>query len=1380
MQRGGGAQASRKLLAALAVMAVAFVVLAAVPSVATDSDADATTPVYKDGIIAAGNIHDKSTADQIISALSGKTITDSAVDTVFIIYKATVSEEEVKAIVSGTVEGKAFGGDDSGTIVCKDGVNVVYWTVGGDGTKAGQVTGFTDASKPAEVTLKVGNTTYDKITIDAGSVTLYQDVTSSIDYTVTVNGDVTLDLNDHELKLTQTGIRTSGKAVYGLSTFAVSKDSSLTIVGADRSKSELTIDGYTSNYGVVSSVISATTNAKVTMRNVDYSTNGAAFFPYGDAAEVNIDNSDVTAPAYAVGTNNAITNGKKVTINVTNESVLTTTDKDSATVMINVGDAELKIENSTLNGKRQVLFVRAGIATVTGTTINFDDTYDGSDGKNMTSWRDGNNVTSGAVVVGNMTSSAYKGLASLIMIGGSINAVCGNAVVTTVASDDDHSVNVIIGQNSPTTISCGPEGSAASIVVSDLKYSATSTKNPTTPLMISTGSVELGGTLDEVKIVEGEATVSSDLTIADGGKLVLAEGATVTVKKGAKIVLNDTDDLVVDENAKLVLDKDAEIEQGGKTVYIPGTVILFGSTEYVVNVAVFDETYTVYYGVATQPIAYTGKEIKDSDVVGSARFLQCIKDDGTEISAVDVAITDIVIEDSVSGKILAPDVYPDAVTYMTTIAITDGKSSSYVTRTDAALLVTKADLSKATATIETLTYDGTNQTPEYSLAFNGEAVDDIAVKYYPDKSCTTEVMVCEAGTYYAKFVATADNELFAGEKVVEFKVEKAASGAFEYDVSKSDGNADYYWTAHAYDGNIVVTINDASGTYKVYTATTLKADGTPDYGSAETFTDQDKFDLEVENIDYLQTKAYTLYLKVEVSGASNYADETIVLKPIPVGDVAFRIDYTSSVVNGTITGPNYCQDGKRVVLTVTPDKGCKLQGAITINYVLDGVTKNENVVDNEFVMPAADVEIKAYFEQQYTVEFADGVDVEAEKTGEVVSKETYVDAGERITVSVPAGMRFDGAPVVTYMEGTEQKTCPTTHADGTYTFVMPAADVEITFELVGDLKVVLVEDGYKKLVFEGLADGEMFDLPFPADHDFWTVGEDAEKYNGGSIYVVDKDHAEDGVITFTATDYEPIIEEEYVTINFVYGLNGEHSYSLEVVKDEVIGIFPAAAAIDGYALSWAFGGAPVSETTVATEDMIIVASYVAIPPVESGEKIVKVTFSYDGKTTIVEIKKGTAVGMTPADAVKDGYVLKWMVGEVEFNEKDQISEDTVVTAVYTLIDVPEIQYSTNMVVALKVVGGNVYYTIVALDGKVVPAGTLTITYGYILDLGEFGTAIDFKTIVVDITNDENKSTVIGSVNLPAGAVSISAEFAYTNNGVVLTESTPKYIIEAMQ
>ena len=1364
--RGGGVQTSKKLLAALAVMAVAFVVLAAVPSVATDSDADATTPVYKDGIIAAGNIHDQSTANQIISALSGKTITDSAVDTVFIIYKATVSEEEVKAIVSGTVEGKAFGGDDSATVVCKNGVNVVYWTIGGDGTKAGQVNGFTDASKPAEVTLKVGDTTYDKITIDAGSVTLYQDVTNSIDYTVTVVGDVTLDLNDHELKLNQNAKNPKDQR-YIVATFSVADNSSLKIVGSDKTKSLLNISGYEDNiaaYATISAVISASTGAKVTMNAVGYTTHGSAFFPCGDAAEVNINDSAVTAGTYAVGTNAAVSKDQKITITIS-ESVLTTTDSDSATVMVNVDGAKLNIMKSVLNGHRQAVFVRAGAAELTGVTINYDNSWapanQETDNERLTVWKSGNEGIAAAITVGNICDKdSYAGAASLIMTGGSINADSGRAVATTVYSEKaGTTVDIVIGNGTPTTINCGPKDSAATVTVSDLRYSATNGKNPTTPLMISTGSVKLGGTLDEVKIVDGEATVSSDLTIADGGRLVLAEGATVTVKEGAKIVLNDADDLVIDENAKLVLEEDAQIMKGTATVYIPGTINRVGGTEYVVNVATFDGKYTVYYGVATQPMAYTGKEIKDGDVVGSATILQCLKKDGTDLTTgTSIDVANIVINDSVSGKVLTPETYPGAVTFTVTIKIQDTKGNSYVNKTDADILVTKADLSKATATIEPLTYDGTDQTPEYSLTFNGEAVGEIAVKYYTDKSCTTEVMVRNAGTYYARFTATADNELFAGEKVVEFKVEKAASGAFGYDVAKTDGEAGYYWTAHAYDGNVIVDINDASGTYKLYIATALKADGTPDYGASATFADQTAFDDAIKAIDSVQSAAYTIYLKVEVSGATNYKDETIVIDPISVGDVAFKIT-VSKAGNGTVGAPKYCQAGTEVVLVVTPSEGWKLDGDITVNYALGTTTINEKVVDNRFIMPAANVELKVVFVQQYTVEFADGVDVEAERTGEVVSKETYVDAGERITVSVPAGMRFDGEPVVKYTVSGTEETADLTLSDGAYTFVMPAADVKITFKLVGDLKVVLVEDGYKDLVFEGLADGEMFDLPFPADHDFWTVGEDVEKYNGGSIYVVDKDHAEDGVITFTATDApeDPVIE--YVTVTFVYGLKGEHTYSLDVVKDGAIGIFPAAAVIDGYTLSWTSNGAPVSETDVATEDMIVVASYEAIPPVELGEEIVKVTFRYGEDTTIVEIKKGTAVGMTPADAVKDGYTLKWMVGEVEFNIMDQISEDTVVNAVYTPIVEPEVQYSTNMVVALKVVDGKIYYTIVALDGKVVPAGTMKIEYQFF-----DGFSYDKETLgTVEISG--GSSVIVGTMNIPTDKTisKFFAEFSFGEN-----------------
>ena len=1382
---GGGAQASRKLLAALAVMAVAFVVLAAVPSIATDSDA-ANGPT--EGVIAAGYASDATTATALVNALGGfsietKNVAPSTVFMVFHIDGGKYNKVEYSRSVDGTVvetpAASAAQTKAEGTFSAQ---NAYYmFTVQKDvdtATNADSIAQEWSAEKTytLTVTLSGPNNASKVITADVKGavVTLYQDVTVSSSKTTSIdvvvdNGktesftsvvpvvsDLEIRLNGNDLTFDKTS------AAFFVGDLDNENTVTLKIVGNQSEQKDKLIVGY------AGAAVFVASQGAFEIDNIDFDATGSAIFPYGNASSVVVSESDVTAGGYGVATNNAYSNNSKLNIDIISSKVVTKeANGDSTAVLINISGATLNIkENSIIEGQRQTLIVRAGIATVEKSEINFGNSFKpygtGADSYYIGTekdWADGNRITEGAIVVGNKTSSAYAGLAKLTMVGGSINAVSGKAIVTTVASDENHSVDVVIGKDSPTTIACGAGADKASIVVSDLRYNATSEKNPTTPLMISKGSVVLGGTLDEVKIVDGEATVSSDLTIADGGRLVLAEGATVTVKEGAKIVLNDADDLVIDENAKLVLEEDAQIMKGTATVYIPGTINRVGGTEYVVNVATFDGKYTVYYGVATQPMAYTGKEIKDGDVVGSATILQCLKKDGTDLTTgTSIDVANIVINDSVSGKVLTPETYPGAVTFTVTIKIQDTKGNSYVNKTDADILVTKADLSKATATIEPLTYDGTNQTPEYSLTFNGEAVDDIAVKYYPDKSCTTEVMVCNAGTYYAKFTATADNELFAGEKVVEFKVEKAASGAFGYDVAKTDREADYYWTAHAYDGNVIVDINDASGIYRLYTATALKADGTPDYGASATFADQTAFDNAIKAIDSVQSAAYTIYLKVEVSDATNYKDETVVIEPISVGDVAFKIT-VSKAGNGTVGAPKYCQAGTEVVLVVTPSEGWKLGEGFTMNYVLDGATINENVVDNRFIMPAADVELKVVFVQQYTVEFADGVDVEAERTGEVVSKETYVDAGERITVSVPAGMRFDGEPVVKYTVSGTEKTADLTLSDGAYTFVMPAADVKITFRLVGDLKVVLVEDGYKDLVFEGLADGEMFDLPFPADHDFWTVGEDVEKYNGGSIYIVDKDHAEDGVITFTATDApeDPVIE--YVTVTFVYGLKGEHTYSLDVVKDGAIGIFPAAAVIDGYTLSWTSNGAPVSETDVATEDMIVVASYEAIPPVEPGEEIVKVTFRYGEDTTIVEIKKGTAVGMTPADAVKDGYTLKWMVGEVEFNEKDQISEDTVVTAAYTPIVEPEVQYSTNMVVALKVVDGKIYYTIVALDGKVVPAGTMKIEYQFF-----DGFSYDKETLgTVEISG--GSSVIVGTMNIPTDKTisKFFAEFSFGEN-----------------
>ena len=100
------------------------------------------------------------------------------------------------------------------------------------------------------------------------------------------------------------------------------------------------------------------------------------------------------------------------------------------------------------------------------------------------------------------------------------------------------------------------------------------------------------------------------------------------------------------------------------------------------------------------------------------------------------------------------------------------------------------------------------------------------------------------------------------------------------------------------------------------------------------------------------------------------------------------------------------------------------------------------------------------------------------------------------------------------------------------------------------------------------------------------------------------------------------------------------------------------------------------------------------------------------------------------------------------------------------------EYSENMVVALKVANGKIYYTVVALDGKAVPAGDLKIGHAYTVDLGEWGTTIGFDKVDVEVTNKNGSEFITGSIDLPEGALTVSAAFTYDGG----SESTPAYVI----
>ena len=270
------------------------------------------------------------------------------------------------------------------------------------------------------------------------------------------------------------------------------------------------------------------------------------------------------------------------------------------------------------------------------------------------------------------------------------------------------------------------------------------------------------------------------------------------------------------------------------------------------------------------------------------------------------------------------------------------------------------------------------------------------------------------------------------------------------------------------------------------------------------------------------------------------------------------------------------------------------------------------------------------------------------------------------------------------------------------------------------------------------------------------------KYNG--IEISDETQVKDGMILIAEYIEDPATAGD---VTFVYGTNAvtrAMDLGILVVPEDIV----AEAQMDGYTLDWTYKGEKISDDTMVEDGMVVVAVYTPIP-VEptTGD----VTFVYDGTAVVKTLDLGTLV--VPQDvndaAQKDGYDLAWTYKGEKINAETQVEDGMVVVAVYTETPVP-VEYSTDMIVALKVKDGKISYTIVALDGKAVPAGTLDISYAYEVDLGEYGTSVDFGLIKVEITNENGSEYVSGSVDLPEGALSAYAVFTYDGG----SESTPVY------
>ena len=239
-------------------------------------------------------------------------------------------------------------------------------------------------------------------------VVLTQDVTlSAATFPLSADGNTTnIGLSGYEMTVNVQG-----------TTALAQEGESLTITGGDLNVNFPTVRG-------TSAVFAVKKGATMILDGVNYTTNGAAIMPDGDAARVEVrNNSSITAPIFGIGTNATTNNSVQI---VVADSTVTVTDADSMGVYINV-DGTLDISNSTIEGGRQAVMVRGGTATISGSTLINNGKFEDQGMYLDDGWKDGNEVPSYALVVGNRSTS-YQYATSCTVTDTVINAVNGNYV----------------------------------------------------------------------------------------------------------------------------------------------------------------------------------------------------------------------------------------------------------------------------------------------------------------------------------------------------------------------------------------------------------------------------------------------------------------------------------------------------------------------------------------------------------------------------------------------------------------------------------------------------------------------------------------------------------------------------------------------------------------------------------------------------------------------------------------------------------------------------------------------------------------------------------------------------------------------------------------
>ena len=311
-------------------------------------------------------------------------------------------------------------------------------------------------------------------------------------------GETIVDLNGYELTITGAVNPTSGQTL----TFMDSSVSGTTRGGT------LVLNGVTG----ASAAISPSAGATVNVSNITVTCTGSAFYPHGDAAAVNITNSDVTAAVYCVATNAAIKENYGVVITLTGSTfTANASGGDNCPVMINV-PGSLIMDNCTVTGDRMGVLVRAGKAEITNCTITATGEFTESSSQHYENknWGSGNEVPMAAIVVGSR-NGAYNG-----------DTDCNITNTVINAPEDDSKPAVYVSSNSngsySTDLTVSGGAVTGKVVVADGAES--------TPAAVTfDGGAEINGNINLNSMVSSVAVINA----THDGEVTVAQGSAGTV-----------------------------------------------------------------------------------------------------------------------------------------------------------------------------------------------------------------------------------------------------------------------------------------------------------------------------------------------------------------------------------------------------------------------------------------------------------------------------------------------------------------------------------------------------------------------------------------------------------------------------------------------------------------------------------------------------------------------------------------------------------------------------------------------------------------------------------------------------------------------------------